>query len=822
MRIAKVFGVLASLGLFNFSLYAVEIDIPLSVTETAGVERNQYPITSGVPLPRGALKSTEKLQILDKQGKFIPAQFWVANRWWEDGSIKWLQFDFAAKVPPHSQTTYYLREIGRIPEFPSPIGILPRGQDFEVITGPLRFVIGGKSNALLDQVWVDENWGYDFSERTKILESGNFDLVLTGDNRTYQTDPSNKAKIHVEEANALRAVIRISGRFVLEDQKETGLDYIARITVYGGKTYFKLEFTVMNRGTPSGKDFVILDELSLRLGLNLTQEGQKFAFGGAQEEHQGDFVNSAFASLYQEKSDRYILSGAAQGSGAGKSVKPMNLGWADLSDDWHGLSVANRWFWQLFPKAYEVRSDGSIIISLFPKQASPQKVFTGMAKTHEMLFYFHGKRDFASGQVKSVLLGFQKPVYAVAPARWYCSDTGALGHMTESSESAYRPEYWGIVQKYDEWLVRSRDASVARRDQPGLLGDQGSDGYGIFRFGGPTAPSIKKPWSQSLSCLDFPHALYLHFFRTGDLKSLETAEEGLSFLKDQIAYHSDVSAHRLRIDRLVLSREEEVFGVGALLNSRPDSAGCYPNAGLFDSFLLTGNRRSLEAGHLLSEHALGSDLLSLAPRASVIGDTLLGLLRGYEVFGDRRYVERAEWIVNTVHAWQDADLARLQQLHPRLAESWEDRYKNGYGSEAWTYGIAWEALKEFSEITGRKDIPEYMQRAAEWIYGNSQEWQAEEKQYLRYPNLAIGLAAGLASVYQSTGSRKYWDLALEAFRTPAEHAKPVDDLGSLALYFGSSQRFLWFLSKESEALRKREVSIHFGEPRAPLQWVSNK
>ena len=32
------------------------------------------------------------------------------------------------------------------------------------------------------------------------------------------------------------------------------------------------------------------------------------------------------------------------------------------------------------------------------------------AKTHEMMLHFHGKRQLASGQVRNVMLGFQKPV----------------------------------------------------------------------------------------------------------------------------------------------------------------------------------------------------------------------------------------------------------------------------------------------------------------------------------------------------------------------------------------------------------------------------
>ncbi|PYV43278.1 MAG: hypothetical protein DMG06_11215, partial [Acidobacteria bacterium] len=529
------------------TLWAAGIDVPLTIRETAGIERFQYPVTSGVPLPLGALKCPEKLQIMDIHGRFIPAQFFVASRWGKDGSIQWVQFDFAANVPANGKATYFLREVERIPEFPSPIGLIPRGRSLEVITGPLRFVVCGESNQLLDQVWVDENWGYDFSDRTKILQSGNFDLVLTSQGRTFRPSHWAQNRVEVEEVNALRSVIKVTGSFATAEQKEKSVDYVARITVYGGKTYIKLAFTIINGQGSSMMDSLRLDDLSLQVKLDLVRDQQKFVFGGSREDHQGNFADKSFASLYQKNSDQYLLSGALEGRGVAKSVKPINLGWADLSDDQHGLAISTKWFWQLYPKAYEVTNDGTITLRLFPKQAPAQSIALGAAKTHELLFYFHGKRDFASGQVRNVLVGFQKPIYGLASPRWYCHDTQALGRLPESSESAYKPEYWPLVQKYDEWLVRSRDAVVARRDQVYRSADQELDEYGVFNFG-DAIHRVKEEGKASNPGLfwenldyDFPHVLYLHFFRTGDLKSLEVAEESLAHLRDVDISHYDLN-----------------------------------------------------------------------------------------------------------------------------------------------------------------------------------------------------------------------------------------------------------------------------------------
>lgn len=805
-------SVVVIIGLLTATVCAAAIDVPLTIRETAGIERFQYPITSGVPLPPGALRSTEKLQIMDVHGRFIPAQFFVVNRWWTDGSIQWVQFDFAANVPANGKTTYFLRDVEHIPEFPSPIGLIPRGKILEVITGPLRFMIGGESNQLLDQVWVDENWGYDFSDRTKILESGNFDLVLLSQNRTFRPSHWTQNRIEVEQANALRAVIKVSGSFATAEQKEKSLDYVARITVYGGKTYIKLAFMIINRHGNSMTDSQRVDDLSLHVKLNLARDQQRFVFGGAQEDHQGNFAQKASASLYQKSSDQYLLSGALEGSRAARSDRRRNLGWADLSDDQHGLAIATKWFWQLYPKAYEITNDGTIKLGLFPKQAPPLDIALGAAKTHELLFYFHGKRDFASGEVKNVLVGFQKPIYALASPKWYCRDTQVLGRLPESSESAYKPEYWPLVQKYDEWLVRSRDAIVARRDQVYCFANQELDEYGLFNFGdalhsvrGEGETLTKGLLWQNLD-YDFPHALYLHFFRTGDLKSLEVAEESLAHLSDVDICHYEIDPRLIGRNRASPALNHWMSDLNGVAQTA-HAWTFYKNESLFDSFLLTGNRGALETARLSVEHALHHNGLDIACHSRSIGNALFGLLKGYEVFGEKRFLERADWVVNTVHAWQDGNRNALRQLNSQVSETWSEKFRDGYDENFWTYGTTWEALKQYYELTGRKDVPSYLHRSVDLAYRRIGESQFDKSRNSHLQQYAITLSSGPAALYEYTGNQKYWDWALEAFSSQARTAATIERLDLFAQCFRSSQRFLWYLSKEFSGPQKREVSL---------------
>jgi Beta-L-arabinofuranosidase, GH127 catalytic domain len=770
-----VICVLAILGL-AVRAETAPIDVRLTVEETAGVDRLQWPVTAGIPLPKGVLKSTERLQILDAQGRFVPARFAVASRWWEDGSIQWVHCDFAATVKANNQAILFLRDVVPLPEFPSPIGFIPRGKEFEVITGPLRLVLGGNSNQLLDQVWVDEGWGYNFDERTKILDSGNFDLVLTSAGRNYRTSHWTQNLVEVEEYNALRAVVKISGSFALADSKDKRLDYLARLTVYGGKTYFKLDFTLLNRAPGTALAEVPVDDLAFSFKMNLDLTQQRFVFGGKEVDHVANFEAAPEASLFQESADHYILTGALQGSGAGKNT---NSGWADLSDAEHGLAVAVRWFWQLYPKAFEVRSDGTLTLKLFPSQARGHALLPGTARTHEMLFHFHGRRHFASGQVKRVLLGFQKPLYAVAPGRWYCQDTNVFGPLAEGASDALKPELVSLFSEFDAWVLKRRNALLAARDTSQRVGDRLLDGYGVFRFSNWLGDFDTEAAASPVRG-DLPHALYLHFFRTGDLRSLEFAEESLAHAAD-VGLVGDVSS------------------VGQPAGTAIE--------GLFDSFLLTGNRRHLDAARLLAGRLSRDVTLRFAETTADVGSALLGVLRSYEVTGDRRWLNNSLPLLQALHAWQDGDSAKLASTAPVLAKRWKEDFRDSLGESAWHCGPVWEALRRYHELVNDKTVFSRIERSADWILRSRSEWDVEQKRLARSPQLGMVLAPGLMALSEATGNIKYRDLAKDLFRTSIQAVPVVNDPGLFALCLTTGQQFLGYLSKEFQTSPKRDVSL---------------
>lgn len=772
--------------------WSQEIDIPLTVRETAGLARHQYPITSGVPLPRGLLKSARLLQLMDRQGRFVPAVVEEVARWPEDGSLQWVQVHFAASLPANGQVVYFLRRVGGLPRFPSPIGLSRRSEGVEVVTGPLRLVMGGPSQQLLDQVWVDENWGYDFSARTRILDSGRFRMALKSGGNTYGMGPWSENQVEVEEANAFRAVIRVSGTFVSEDAGPAPLDYVARVTVYGGKTYFRLDLRLVRPCGSGSEDFPV-EDFSLETRLNLDPLSRRFALGGGDRDHEGHFDRTSAVSLYLDSPDSYRLSvveadevavdGPAGREPASRTPRRRvakefrsNLGWADLADERHGLALGVKRFPHLYPKAFEIKKSGSLIAHLFPDAAKPWNIPAGGSRTHQLLFYFHGDRGLAQGRVKNELMGLQNPVYAFAPPSWYCRAGQALGALAESSPEAYREGYWPLVRRVDGWIEGQRESLAASLDNRGA-GDDDSFGR-LGSGGGGLRPESAKTAVKSIRWTDdrsdsLARGLYLHFFRTGDPRSLEVAEQ--------------------LVDRWV------DFGVSHRHHSA--SGGCGPSGWdghgreqLLDSFLLTGNRRALDAARSWLEQVAVADEVNPAQAPRHAGAVLAGLVRGYQVLGDERYLEKAQWIVEVIRAWQVGDWGRLKELSPVNSLRWQAERGLTGGAEAWDRGQFWSALHRHRDRLGRDRVEACLQREAVGIRGSLREGYSGARDSERFPEAGIGLASGLAALYETGGDPEHWELALRVFTEAMRDGEASRSVPAGAVS-SQAQHFLWYLSR---------------------------
>ena len=715
------------------ALLLLALDVPLTVQETDGVARRGEPVTFGVPLPRGLVRDTSRLRLYDAANRAVPAAFRVVNRWPDDTSVQWIHGDFQADAGAKARALYYLRlSDDPVPAAPASLRVSTTGGDVRVQTGAVEFTVH-RTGPLLDAPGLRQT-----------------DLLLRSDERIYKASQWLGSDLIVEDQNALRVVLKRTGSHGWVDGQDRALDYVVRIIAYAGQPYIHFIYSFINRRGREMSDLVRLDGLWLEGRLERPADPVKIEQ---------------------------------------LSAEPRRPGWFQAG----GVGFGLRWFWQLYPKGFEVLPGGRVRFYLFPESARPQNIYTGVAKTHEMVL------DFAPTPGPRPL----SPLHAVAPPKWYTRDTHALGRLVESSPEAIRPRYWPLVQRYDAWLAASRDAVLAKRDRGFEFQGRRFDEYGMLNFGDAMHKLItddRKPdygihWETEY--YDFPHTLFLHFFRTGDMTSFRTAIEAAAHLADVDISHHEVEPGRDGAPRTGPGLNHWTrYSNGVFISST--SWAFYKNEGLFDRYLLTGDLWSRDVARLSSDFGVTYNGLDIHSNTRSIGHGLFAMLKAYEVFGDKKYLDRANWIIDCVQAWQDGDVERLKTLNPRVV--WDLQFRGGYSHQSWMYGIALEAMAQGSWTFHRPEMPAYLRRAADWVFANPKEWDPARRIFRNAPVHSVMLTPGLAYIAETSRERRYWDVALESFTRQTDDAAVTDRLKLFAQLFRNSQRFPWYLSIEGPQL----------------------
>ena len=104
MRRAALFALVCYLPIT--AIFAAEVR--LTVEEPAGVERQQWPVSSGIPLAQGALRDDQAAALFDAAGREVPLQTETLARW-PDGSVRWLLLDFQIDLAAKEKKTLTLR-----------------------------------------------------------------------------------------------------------------------------------------------------------------------------------------------------------------------------------------------------------------------------------------------------------------------------------------------------------------------------------------------------------------------------------------------------------------------------------------------------------------------------------------------------------------------------------------------------------------------------------------------------------------------------------------------------------------------------------------
>ena len=446
------------------------------------------PITVGVPFPPGALPSPVEARLFDGDAE-VYCQRHMLNAW-PDGSVRWLLLDFQVDLPagqPKALRLVYGRGPAKAVLAETGISLTEERKQTVVDNGPLRFVCNARPFSLFDSVHLHG------SELLSAKEPVDFRVVdLSG--QAYAASACKIATVTVEASGPLRAAVRFDGS-LLDEGKHALLDFAARVTTWSDKPYAVVEYQMIHRGVD---DTVEIQEASCTTTF-ASRAPVRFAAGAVDRTKPGQGFNI-------DRTDESMTLDIPCSLFAERPVCPdayLASPWLDRSDGGRGVAVAVRHAIQQFPKRLSANGK-SLTVALYPPSDVPLCLRQGAAKTHELLFYFHGGEPNTRTVAQRCRL-FHLGARPSLPAEWY-RQARAFGHQFPT-----RPLF-----RLDTALDQALDA---RPRAMGIL-HFGDEPHPLRTANDPRPDAIV--WSNN-AC-DLAHAQFLHYARTGHLRHFAAAE----------------------------------------------------------------------------------------------------------------------------------------------------------------------------------------------------------------------------------------------------------------------------------------------------------
>ncbi len=576
--------------LLAFPAAAAALEIPVSVEEPAGVARRRGPVTSGVPLPRGACRAGQAFRLFDS-GREIPLQTTplVVT---PDGFLRWVLLDFQIDLGAGETKRLTLKTgDGSRPE--TTIQVDEDDDAVAIHTGPLRFAIHkSKPFALLDlAAWGD-------AKAPPLAGPGAIEVVEAKTGRRHRA--GKPRRVTLEYRGPLRVTVRVDGAYEPAPDGPPGggdaprLGYITRVTAWAGRADLLVQHILAN-SNPEQVSHVTLKSATLSLAHALGAETEALAGASGIAARPAD---GGSVWIHHGKVGRHADACRA-GTGAKTGWTGADAGgWLVARAGDRAILVVDRDFAGDPPRRLAADA-GRIAIDYVGAKFGPGRgepfrsdhfwLYDLSHKTAEVRFDFAPAGDFAA-----LARAARARLRAFAPPDWYARcdvfGVGPFGTL-EDEKAVYRAWGWSFADK--------------------LLPKSAPDPGAFVR------------WEDNHyeSEADSAEALLLMAIRTGQRGFLDQGEAWAR-------YHANL--HAWRTDGWTYDDGAIWFPQGGPLGSRParrkaaieyakwnkgsgddrelwrlvQAKACYCHfygAGLVDWFLLTGDRDALEAAVDLAE-----------------------------------------------------------------------------------------------------------------------------------------------------------------------------------------------------------------------------
>ena len=725
----------------------VQTSIDLYVSEPTGFARQNWPVTSGVPLARGVLNgdgSVWNIHLKNAEGKELKAQFTPVTQW-QDGSVQWLVVDFRADTDAQKPVKYTLE-------------ILPERDSAE-----------------------PQNSGVSLEEGSSPFES---EIVLADGRKLYATEKEYKK---VADLKDVRVTTRLEGSYIeadsmeqaresAKDAEESGMVWRQEITDYRDGDLFRVRWTIGNKRLDEPFTLIRSSSVSLPIVLN----GGKYSCQILQDE-----LNHASVEINGQKqeTDRFD-------------------GYLELPPG----AVLFKNFWQTWPKGFSVREtseDGAVVAYEVlpqlpdgygddPKKNERDNLIQNyfwlkdgcyrFKRGMEITAEFWGASKERMVQDEHLREHLQNPIFAACSPEYYCS-VGVFPPVSPAVE--------GEFDGYEKAFRTSFENLEKGRQERGE--------YGWMSFGVWFGERVNN-WGNNE--YDLSYTCAMHFARTGDVailkRGIEMAQHYMTVdfqkypvnpnAKERMYLHTfgHVGGFFEPDDPRLEGLTGQASQVPHWFRAETDNGGGHDfQPGNFYIGALTGDTELLSKANVacLAQAKWYTPNFDFGIERAA-GWPLTNAIYAYRFTRNPYYLNAARIYFEKIQSKQNPETGCFDLRQDQTECDCPDK-KEHRGGKAFAVGVLLHGLARYYETepdqARKEQIKTVIVRCADWLLDYA--WN-EEKQGFRYktgcPKYAdsgrysILVAEGLAFASEISGDPRYRDFLV---RTLAEPVKAVSGTG---------------------------------------------
>lgn len=690
--------------------------VALAVVNRLDREALGWPVTWGVPLPRGALWDLARCRLVEVDGRALACQKEVQVTW-DDGSVRWALLDFQVDLPPGERAALSF-EYG--PDVSDEVtgGAMAVSTDREGVTvdaGALRlaFARRGYTFPAAIELRGPEGWVavHGAPGTMPAIE------LVDGEGTRYLV--SDLDELEVETTGPMRTTLRLVARHRAADGSAL-MRSILRVTAYRDRPYLRVQHTWENDDV----DRPFTRVRSLRLGAPLVPDWlAQASIGSESYPLDGEAVH-----LLQPTAGTYEVRQAEAVRDEGEHAPA----WWAASGPAGAAAVAMRDFWQNYPKGWAVGPGGlwvdicpdvssidypgddvlEVVRTSYYLQEGGYKLKQGMARTHDMLFVLGEEVGAAEEAVR--LFG-TPPLVRLELDQF--ERAGVLGGILPRGT----PE----GERYDRWCDEALQVYEQDRRETGA--------YGMLNFGDWYGERLYN-WGNME--YDTPYGFLIEYLRGGADRCFDLGWQAAWHLADVDTCHHHADPGRAgRQYGHSLGHVGDYYPDGYLPMSIARAFMSWTHTwveGLYLYALLTGERRLWEVATRAVETLAAGDVNDYDfTNCRDCGWPLRHLIGSYQATGAKRFLNAAWIIVERV----------LERQRP--SGGWERLLVPGHcfhvpprhmGNAGFMVGILLAALKRVHEGTGDQAVGQAIVDGARYVVQNLWEDDVKAFRYTSCPD----------------------------------------------------------------------------------------